>query len=461
MSCPRPRARRVRGAAALALPLLVAARSAHAGEGDVPFLGNEAAISGGAVVAAGRSAAMAWSNPAGLGANEHGHLEASGQLFMLRLRRIPAGLSTELPDATRSTPMRSRELFVVPSATVIARRLGRRTNAAIALFVPSFDEIDIDVHSQGTTPATRYAQQIKVVKHQRRYHFGPAFGWEVVPDLRLGFAAFVIYDKNVQNVSTWARASTLEIPPTTERFVQNDLQESVRTWGAELVVGLQWQPLDYLHLGLAFRSPRVWFASDTDRGAVTSVGGHNPTQGGFADQRAVPELDTSAGRADDPLQITGAIAYAWARGWVSFEGELRAPRGGSVDEGRKLVLNARLGVRARVGKRLVLGGGLYTDRSALVVADDFLDFDVDSYGATFGGELRRTLRLGKNEQSRRIVFTTAVAVRYGISIGRAGRMLVDLSELGAFEREALVTTGDPVDVRMHDLALHVGSGLQF
>lgn len=456
MSCLRP----VCGVAALVSSLLCM-RTARAGEGDLPMLGNEAAISGGAVVAAGRSAAMAWSNPAGLGANQHAHFEASGQLFMVRLRRIPAGLTTELPDATRSNTMNSRELFVVPSATVIARRLGRRTNAALALFVPSFDEIDLDVRSQGVTPMTRYAQQLKVVRHQRRYHVGPAFGWEVVPELRLGFGAFFIYDKNVQNVSTWARASTLPVPVETERFVQTDLHESVRSWGAELVVGLQWQPLEYLHLGLAFRSPRVWFGHDTDRSAVTTMGGKNPTQGAFADLRAVPELDTSAGRADDPMQITGAIAYAWKRGWVSFEGELRAPRGGNVDDGRKLVVNARLGVRARVGRRLVLGGGLYTDRSALVVADDFLDFDVDSYGATFGGELRRVVRLARTESARRIVFTTAVAVRYGLSIGRAGRMHIDLSDLSAFDREVLVTTGDPVGVRMHDLALHVGSGLQF
>jgi hypothetical protein len=451
----------VPGLVAFALAVLARGRAVHAGEGDVPVLGNEAAISGGAVVAAGRSAAMAWANPAGLGANDRARLEASGQVFALRLRRIPGGLRTDLPDGSRSSAMRSREVAVVPSASVLARRLGRYTSAAIALFVPRFDDLDLAVRGEGTTPSVRYGQQIKVVKHARRYHVGPAFGWEIVPELRIGVGAFVVYDKVVQSTSAWARASTLEIPAETQRFVQADLQESARSWGAEVVLGLQWQPVEYLHLGLVFRSPRAWFLQRIDRSAVTTTGGENPEQGGFAELRAVPELGTSAGRPDDPLQVAAGIAYEWSGGWVSLEGDVRPARRGNGDDGRKMVLNARVGVRAHVGKRFVLGGGLYTDRSPLVVADDFLDFDVDTYGATFGGEMRRAVRLSRREHARRIVFTTAVAVRYGLSVGRAGRLRIDLEDLRETEREVLVTAGDPVPVVMHDLALHLGTGLEF
>lgn len=438
-----------------------AAGTARAGDGDVPVIGNEAAISGGAVVAAGRSAAMAWANPAGLGANDRARLEASGQVFAMRLRRIPGGLRTDLPDGSRSSAMNSVEFAVVPSASVLARRLGRYTSAALALFVPRFDELDFDVRDSGTTPRVRFGHQVKTVRHSRRYHVGPAFGWEILPELRIGLAGFVVYDKSVQSTNAWARASTLEIPAETQRYVQASLHESVRSWGAELVLGVQWQPTDYLHLGLVFRSPRAWFVQRIDRSAVTTMGGENPEDGGFAELEAVPELGTAAGRPNDPMQLVGGIAYAWSRGWVSLEGDLRPARKGDQNDGRRMVMNARVGVRARVGDRFVLGGGMYTDRSALVVADDFLDFDVDTYGATFGGEMRRPVRLSRREKARRLVFTTAVAVRYGLSVGRAGRLRIDLSDLREQQREVLVTTGDPVRVVVHDLALHLGTGLEF
>jgi len=457
-----PSRKHVVGLVAFALAMIAHARTAVAGDGDVPVLGNEAAISGGAVIAARRSAAMAWANPAGLGANDRARLEASGQVFALRLRRLRGGLRTDLPDGSRSSTIRSYEIAVVPSASVLARRFGRYTSAALALFVPRFDDVDFNVRASGLSPSVRYAQQVKVVAHARRYHVGPAFGWEIVPELRLGIAAFVVYDKTVQSTSAWARASTLEIPAQTQRFVQADLQESTRSWGAEVVLGVQWQPVEYLHLGLTLRSPRAWFVRRVDRSAVTTMGGENPEQGGFAELRTAPDLGSAAGgRPDDPMQIAAGIAYAWSRGWVALEGELRPARSGDDNDGRRMVLNARAGVRAEVGKRFVVGGGVYTDHSALVVADDFLDFDVDTYGATLGGEMRRAVRLSRRERARQLVFVTAVAVRYGLSVGRAGRLRIDLGDLRAAEREVLVTTGDPVPAVSHDLALHLGTGLEF
>jgi hypothetical protein len=451
--------------AALVVGLFAYASTARAGD-DVPTIGNEAAISGGAVVAAGRSAAMAWFNPAGLGANQRTRLEASAQMFALQLRKIPGGLRTDLPGDSRSSAIVTREVMVVPSATVFARRIGKNVSAALALFVPSYDELDLDVRGDGFTGTVRYAHQIKVTRHQRRYHVGPAFGWEITPEVRIGVSGFIVYEREVQTTSAWARASSSEFPPATERFVHADLHESARSWGTEFVFGVQWQPVEYLHLGLAVRTPRAWFLQRIDRSAVVTEGGHNPEQGGFADLSAQPELDTAAGRPDDPMSITAAVAYSWTSrgregGWASLEGELRPPRYSEDGDSRRMVLNIRAGARARVGRRFLLGGGFYVSRSALALADDFLEYDVDTYGFTFGGEYRRPVRLGKREAARRLVFITAVAARYGLSLGRVGRVRIDLTDLEASDREVLVTTGDPVETVTHDLALHVGTGLEF
>lgn len=442
------------------LVVLALASTASASE-ETPTIGNEAAISGGAVVAAGRSAPMAWSNPAGLGANQHWRLEGSAQMLAVRMRKIPGGLRTDLPDGSRSETIVTREFMVVPNSTVFARHVAHNVTVALGLFVPTFDELVLDGRASGSTPAVRYAQQIKVTRHQRRYHVGPAVGWEITPEVRVGVSGFIVYDKIVQTTSAWARASTPEVPPDTERFVHADLQESARSWGTEFVFGVQWQPVEYLHLGLAIRTPRAWFVQHVDRSAVVTQGGHNPQDGGFAQLSSEPQLDTAAGRPDDPMQITAGIAYSWARGWASIEGELDPPRHSSDNDARRMTLNLRTGVRGYVSKKFVLGGGFYMTRSSTVIADDFLEFDVDTYGFTFGAEYRRPVRLGKRERARRLVFVTAVAARYAVSVGNAGRVRIDLADLAASEGQVLVTTGDPVRVMMHDFALHVGPGLEF
>lgn len=425
----------------------------------LPTLGNEAAIMGGAVVAAGRGGSMAWYNPAGLGANKRGKVEASAQLFMIRLRRLQGGLVTELPDGSHSDAIRSRELLVLPSSTVWVLRVAPRTSLALSLFVPSFDEIDIDTFSQRRVAPIQFAQQIKVLYEQRRYDVGPSIGFEPFPTLRVGFGAFVVYDKTVQSSRAWAWGNS--DAEGVERFVQTEVSESVRSWGAELVAGLQWQPTDYLHLGLAVRSPRLWFVQRRTHSAVAASGGRNPARGEYGELSFVPTLQSGLARKNDPTTVTAGLAWEWRSGTVAFEADASPARRGGNNEALRASWAARLGARGRVTKRFTLGGGVYTQRSSLVVADDFLDFDLDTYGVAFGGELRRPVRLGKRERANRLIFTTVVGLRYAMSLGRAGRMRIDLADLADESREVLITTGSPVKTRVQDLALQLGTGLEF
>jgi hypothetical protein len=440
-------------AIALAPPL------ARAGGNNLPTLGNEAAISGGAVVAAGRGGSMAWYNPAGLGANRHGRIEASAQLFMVRLRRLDGGLVTDLPDGSHSASIKSRELLVLPSSTVWILRVAPRASLALSLFVPSFDEVDIDTFAQRRNAPIQYAQQIKVLYQQRRYDVGPSFGIELLPSLRIGFGAYVVYDKTVESSRAWAWGNAEA--QKTERFLQTDLYESVRSWGAELVAGLQWQPTDYLHLGFAVRSPRLWFAQKSTRSTVAASGGRTPTEGEYSDLSFVPTLRSGLTRPNDPITATAGLAYQWRTGSVALEADVSPGRRGGDDDGARATWGARLGARGRVARNVSLGGGVYHQRSPLVVANDFLDFDVDTWGFTLGGELRRPVTLGKRERAHRLVFTTVVGVRYALQIGHAGRMRIDLHDLSDQHGDVLIPSGAPVPARLHDFALQLGSGLEF
>ncbi|HWB77503.1 MAG TPA: hypothetical protein VG755_21200, partial [Nannocystaceae bacterium] len=77
------------------------------------------------------------------------------------------------------------------------------------------------------------------------------------------------------------------------------------------------------------------------------------------------------------------------------------------------------------------------------------------------GELRRPVTLGKHERAHRLVFTTVVGLRYALQVGHAGRMRIDLGDLSDQQSEVLITSGGPASARLHDLALQLGSGLEF
>jgi long-subunit fatty acid transport protein len=450
---------RGRQLATLAFALALAPSSAFASGGSSVTLGNEAVLTGGALVAAGRGGSMAWYNPAGLGANRVGRVEASAQLFGLRMRRIRRGLVTELPDGSHSSPIRSRDLLVVPNSTVWVFRAGPRASIALSMFVPSFDELDIDTFASRRYTSIEYAQQVKVLYQQRRYDIGPSFGIEITPRVRVGAGAFVVYERTAQSSRAWAWGN--DNAQNLERFVQTGLFESVRSWGTEFVAGVQWQPTDSLHLGLAIRSPRLWFVQRATRSTIAATGGYAPDGGGYGELTFEPTANTGLTRRNDPITATAGIAWEWDDGVVALEADASPARKGDLDDGQRATWAARLGVRGKVSRNLTLGAGTYTQRSPLVVADDFLDFDVDVYGFTFGGELRRPVRLGKRERARRIVFTSLVGVRYALSVGTAGRMQIDLGSLADDSAEVLVSSGAPVPVRVHDLALQLGTGLEF
>ncbi len=452
------RSRPFAGTLALVLTLLGVARGAWAGEGDVPTLGNEAALSAGTVVAAGRGVGMAWYNPAGLGANRRARIETSSQAFVLRLRHVDGGVATGLPDGERADDIRSREIVIIPGATVWAFRVADHVSLALALFVPSFDEIDMDARSQAASPEVAHGQQIRVQHSQRRYEAGPSVGWEITPEVRIGASAFVVYDRVARSSRAWAWG--LDLGSENERFVQTDVSESVRSWGTELVAGVQWTPTAHLVLGLAVRSGQLWLAQNSEKTAIATHGG-TTTGGSQSGDIEFVALDSGVVRPHDPLELDVGFAYRFARGWVALDGVAAPARRGGNDEGRRARWGLRAGTRVAVTQNLVLGGGVYANRSTTVVADDFLDFDLDTYGATFGGELRRPVRLGRDERARTIVFTPTAALRYALSIGHAGRMRFDLTDLDSAAGDVITTTGAPVAARVHDLALHLGTGVEF
>lgn len=442
---------------AILLAVASFAGTARAGD-EQPLLGNEAAMSAGAVVASGSGVGMAWYNPAGLASIRRARVEMSTEAFALRILTVDRGLSTSLPDRVAGRDLSSREVVVVPGASVWAFRITPKATAAISVFVPSFDAIDIAAFDRERNRKVELAQQLGVQHGERRYQVGPSVAWELMPTLRIGISGFVVYDRIAR--STRLAAWAFEEEFGTERFVTNEVSESIRSWGGEVVAGMQWSPTGRTSLGFAVRSGPLWL---TQRRTTSGIGSQGGTDGAGASRGDLDfiALDTGVVRPRDPIQLDAGVAFRLARATFEIDGVFGPPRPGDIDEARRARLALRAGANVRIGPRLVLAGGVHASRSTTIVADDFLDFEANTWGLALGGQWRRAVHLGEGEHAATLVFTPTFALHYTQSIGTAGRLRVDLTRVDQIDRDVEVIAGAPGAMRRHHLGLHIGSGLEF
>jgi hypothetical protein len=155
-----------------------------------------------------------------------------------------------------------------------------------------------------------------------------------------------------------------------------------------------------------------------------------------------------------------ALAYRFARGWLSAEFDLQ-PRlkRGEVD--RITLWNARAGVYYTVAPTVALGVGLFTDRLADRQRWVLVSGGGDYYGGTLGLELSNEHLLAPGERVKSLVFTSVFAIRYAYSAGDIGRIEADPKLIRDVESEAGPFIAKRGDLNVHEIGLYVGSGLRF
>lgn len=429
-------------ATALVVTSLFVTTGARAGNEEGVLIGNEAAMSGGAVTAVIDDGTAVWFNPAGLAHVRRTQVDASGSATQLRLAETPELLSS----ATGRADGGYYELSGIPSAVTGARELEPGLVLAFGIFVPSLvghtDRVRLDDTTGGRTTTYQLVQQENV----QQYYAGISLGYAASDTVRVGATVFGLY-RQASTVSQFFGGSD-----GPGGFVSGvSALSSLQSAGVAVSLGLQWEMVPGLELGIALRSPALQLGvlRRSTFTEISAMGGSVSFSPGD-DMGLSPRVDLAAA-----AQLRVGLVYHLDRGWIAIDAdvshELRSPELG-LD--RRWLVNVRVGGRYEVDPGISVGGGLFTDLSPIDRIQTYGETRIDFLGGSIGFELHTPHRMAEGEQAPTIVFSQTFALRYALGMGTIGGLRFDSTQPEVTAINATRTT-------VHELALHLGSALDF
>ena len=446
--------------------VLLGAAPARAQNADPFFYGDEAALSGGAVVATGRDSSAFWYNPAGFGGLQRGLVSASGTTFGLRFRTIPNALRVRVGGRETGSSISSTDVVSVPNAIVVATKLTPRIALAGGLLVTARDVRSALVREperQETSAAgepVALAQRLDVQADLSKYHFGAALGAALTDRLRVGLSLFGTYSKETGSVQYSLSARSAGANPTGEAaFAIYNERVTTSAFGVAATAGIQWQPSDEISLGLAVRSPEVALTGSSEGGAVIGQANAGGTDPATATLQGVPPPQLAeGGTLLTPARVLVGVAIPLGRreSWVELGADAShgLPETGLI-EAREPTVNARVGARYMLSPEWILGGGVFTDRATLKAIPEFVGSDrVDYYGLAAGVSKRTPLGLTTDPSPEALLLVTTFSLRAAVGIGQARAETLDFDNPDA-------ARDDRSDVTFVDLMPYIGSSVAF
>jgi hypothetical protein len=439
--------------------------TAHAGNDDSFFHGNEAAMMAGAVTAAGTGAGMLWYNPAGLGANQRSRLEISGSLFTLRLRSLAPFqvVAATDPDSGITTffdseNARSSDILSVPSALSYTRALGEHVTAGFGVFTQVRDQFTVDSTYRPDLGFDLEYRRTLSVDHQRLF-LGPGIGAQF-GRLRIGASVFFVYESQRfdERNALFGMVDDLGFQAT------DDFRIDLRRLAVELVLGAQVDVGRRGRLGVTVRGPRFRIDDRIELSyvATEAVGDSTAAAFGHANERVAEGLNELSGPLAAPIEVV--LAGGLVTENCSAGAELDLSHRYSALSEYIFTYNLRAGVRCKASDTLEIGGGFFTDR-ANADANGILDVFADYYGGSFAVTLSTPVGLRHDDGDEEggpdeLIFRSTFALRYAAGIGFGTSGLADLDAIDA-SPDSFVFDVDLQDLVVHEIGIYIGSGLDF
>ncbi|MCB9597844.1 MAG: hypothetical protein H6719_34320 [Sandaracinaceae bacterium] len=438
----------VRGASMLVVAILLAPATARAGNGDGILVGNQAAITGGAVTATISDGTATWYNPAGLAAMERDAVDVSGNAFQVRAAEEGGLISSTTGQSNDGGYL---ELLSIPSASTIARRLEPGLVIAFGVFAPRFSQHTVRTGLDAGVFPDSARWTLSSTAFSATYHAGGAIGIRIDDHLRFGVSLFGVYRETSTSFQT---AGAFAADGSTRLVARGGISQ-VRSLGTELGLGVQWEPQRGVIIAATFRSPGLEILTQlrsTTTAIDVTVDDASPDAVSFI---PMDEEDLAPGIAILTAgRLNLSIGHRFDRGWIAAEIDVQPPLELDGILARRFVWNVRVGGRYEVDDQLGIGAGFFTDLSEQDPIQELGETRVDFYGLSAGLEYRTQHTLGEGERSDNLVFSTTIGLRYAFGAGEVGGLLFDPQR--GLERATV-----PIRTTIHEVGLHIGSALYF
>jgi hypothetical protein len=444
--------REVSGVACL-LALLLTSRTVSAGNEDEFFVGNDAALVGGAVVASTHDGGSVWYNPAGLSIVRRDQLDATTSVYSLRLYRADAFLRS---TGGKRTSLDVTDFVSVPVHVSYVRPLGRGVSLGLGYFQPRGSKLL--VHLRQTTEDGDVATNLSVsgTVITSEIGLGAAVGFTAAPGLRVGVGAMLRWDSLTQSVDFFASSAVAGV--SAQLFQSANLREQ-NLFGVEPTAGIQWDVTPRVTLGLNVRGPRLSLYNRGNQTASTGVAIADAGQVGLqteSDDHSVSKSSVALVRGG---RYFAGLAYRFEKVGIHFDADVQ-PGWHAQESGvsRSFTWNARVGGSYELAKVITLGAGLFTDRAAADADESSLIIGSGNfYGGSLGVRLSNEHLLAATEPVDSLVFTSVFALRYAQADARSESIIVDSTTP---DLAGSLQYGESKLV-VRELALYVGGGLSF
>jgi hypothetical protein len=428
--------------------------SARAGNSDTFFLGNDAALQGGAVTARAQGGSAVWYNPAGLAATTYDSVDVGASAYLLRFGGNP-DLRPVSPVASTSKKLSSLDLGAVPTALSLTRMIFG-WNFGLGIFVPNrtvqFPRTSVVTQPSGGVPA-----ELTIDGNDRfsEYYAGLSVGRALTSRLRLGVSVFGYYastlDTRGQSSSSGADASSSAFSITHSTLDQQRL-------GIQLVWGLQYDAAKDWQVGFVFRSPVFQLyelSQEVDMSGSVDAASATPRQSSY--QQTFGENLGIKSRRLRPMRAHVGVAHQIGPANLAIDGSLQPPfRDATIEKETDTVVNARVGLRAPLSDSVQVGAGFFTDLAPTRKLTRTGDTAIDYYGVSLAIDLATPYSVVDHEpkKPRSLIMSTTLAISYAFGSGRLANQGLDADANGLL-RIVPVTES----VAVHEFVFHIGSTL--